>query len=127
MHGIIDISNFLFSFKYSRRPFTVAGQLPDHIDELIKSQRLTRLQNLQKEIAQVDNAAYVGKTVEVLVEGQAKRGHNYLSGRSRAGQIVNFSYSSETTPIVGDLVTVDITEGLLNSLKGRLRAIQGGV
>ncbi len=109
--------DFLFSFKYSDRPFTRASRLGGKHSEEVKSQRLARLQARQQELCLALHRSLVGSVEEVLVEGPAKKGAGYLSGRSRAGRMVNFPGPPE---LIGSLVKVRVSEGLINSLKGRL-------
>ncbi|MFH1059025.1 MAG: tRNA (N6-isopentenyl adenosine(37)-C2)-methylthiotransferase MiaB [Pseudomonadota bacterium] len=109
--------DFLYSFKYSDRPFTKAGRMAGKLPAAVKAQRLERLQDRQKQISLALHRAQVGKLEEVLVEGPAKKGAGMLTGRSRAGRAVNFPGSPELT---GSLVRVRISEGLVNSLRGRL-------
>ncbi|CAO0821702.1 hypothetical protein DFAR_2570013 [Desulfarculales bacterium] len=107
----------LFSFKYSDRPFTRASRLAGKHDEAVKAQRLARLQARQQELSLALHHSLVGSVEQVLVEGPAKKGAGYLSGRSRAGRMVNFPGPPE---LIGSLVRVRVSEGLINSLKGQL-------
>ncbi|MCA1906205.1 MAG: tRNA (N6-isopentenyl adenosine(37)-C2)-methylthiotransferase MiaB [Desulfarculus sp.] len=109
--------DFLFSFKYSDRPFTKARDLPGKITEAEKSRRLARLQERQRAISLALHRAQVGKLEEVLVEGPAKRGAGLLTGRTRANRAVNFPGPPE---LAGRLVMVRVEQGLVNSLRGKL-------
>ena len=109
--------DFLYSFKYSDRPFTRAGRLPGKLSEEAKSERLVRLQALQRRIGLEEHQAQEGRVVQVLVEGPAKKGEGLMSGRCRAGRAVNFPGPPE---LAGRLVSVQITQGRENSLLGRL-------
>ncbi|AMV22263.1 tRNA (N6-isopentenyl adenosine(37)-C2)-methylthiotransferase MiaB [Planctomyces sp. SH-PL14] len=63
-----------FIFKYSPRPGTKANELwSDDIPEEVKRRRNNELLTLQNEISEEDNAEFLGRTVEVLVEGPSKR------------------------------------------------------
>jgi tRNA-2-methylthio-N6-dimethylallyladenosine synthase len=106
----------LFSFIYSDRKGTAAESLRDKVPYEIKAGRLKRLQALQKGITLKKNRDFEGKTVEVLVEGEAKR-DGQLTGRSQHNRIVNFEGDIS---MIGKLVHVKITHGLMNSLKGEL-------
>ncbi|MFH1034850.1 MAG: tRNA (N6-isopentenyl adenosine(37)-C2)-methylthiotransferase MiaB [Pseudomonadota bacterium] len=116
---LLDLAgyDFLFSFKYSDRPFTRASRLPGKHGEEVMAQRLARLHARQQELALALHRSLVGRVEEVLVEGPAKKGEGYLSGRSRAGRAINFPGPPE---LIGRLVRVRVSEGLINSLKGRL-------
>ncbi|MCB2225279.1 MAG: tRNA (N6-isopentenyl adenosine(37)-C2)-methylthiotransferase MiaB [Desulfarculaceae bacterium] len=109
--------DFLYSFKYSDRPFTRAGKMGRKLSEAAKSERLVRLQALQREIGLEEHRAQEGRVVEVLVEGPAKKGEGLMSGRCRAGRAVNFPGGPE---LAGRLVSVRITQGRENSLVGEL-------
>lgn len=62
-----------FIFKYSPRPGTKAFQLyQDDVPEEVKKRRNNDLLRLQNEISGEDNAEFVGRTVQVLVEGPSK-------------------------------------------------------
>jgi tRNA-2-methylthio-N6-dimethylallyladenosine synthase len=105
-----------FCFKYSPRPQTRAASLPDQVPEGIKAERLARLLDLQDRNTLAACQRLVGQVQEVLVEGASKRSVEELSGRLRTNQIVNFSGPRE---LVGQLVSVEITEAHPHSLKGR--------
>ncbi|MEZ6068505.1 MAG: tRNA (N6-isopentenyl adenosine(37)-C2)-methylthiotransferase MiaB [Planctomycetaceae bacterium] len=63
-----------FIFKYSPRPGTKAYELyADDVPEEVKKRRNNALLRLQNEISGEDNAEFIGRTVEVLVEGPSKR------------------------------------------------------
>jgi tRNA-2-methylthio-N6-dimethylallyladenosine synthase len=109
--------DYLYSFKYSDRPFTKASTLPDKLPDQVKAERLGRLQALQRQISLDLHQKLVGEVEEVLVEGPAKKGAGLMTGRSRAGRAVNFPGPPE---LVGELVKVIITEGHVNSLQGRV-------
>lgn len=114
--------DFLYSFKYSDRPFTKASRIEDKLDEETKSARLVELQALQREIGLQEHQDQAGRVEELLVEGPAKHGRGLMSGRSRAGRVVNFSGPPE---LAGSLVMVRITQGRENSLAGELLPATG--
>ncbi len=106
----------VYSFKYSERPYTYAGrEQPDDVPEPVKADRLARLQASQKQIQARKNAAFVGRTVEVLVEGRSKKVAEELSGRTPENRVVNFVGHSEP----GRLIPVRITRFGPNSLFGQ--------
>ena len=105
----------LFSFKYSDRKGTFAAKMDNKVDEAEKSSRLSTLQNLQKQITRKRNRAIEGRLEEVLVEGYSKKG-GQLTGRTGSNKIVNFK---GTNKYIGRLVTVNIEQGYLNSLRGK--------
>ena len=106
----------IYSFKYSERPYTFsAREQPDDVPEPVKSERLTRLLDLQKQIQLEKHARWVGKTVEVLVEGESRKNAAEFSGRSPDNRVVNFRGGRDR---VGELVSVAITRFGANSLFG---------
>ena len=71
-----------FTFKFSPREGTPALKLPDAVPDEVASERLERLIAAVREISRARNAAVVGETFEVLVEGPAPRGPQ-LQARTR--------------------------------------------
>lgn len=62
-----------FIFKYSPRPGTKAYDLmPDDVPDDVKRQRNAELLTLQNQISAEDNAQFIGRTLEILVEGPSK-------------------------------------------------------
>jgi tRNA-2-methylthio-N6-dimethylallyladenosine synthase len=65
----------VYAFAYSPRPGTRASKWEDSIPLEVKKKRLAALLKLQEGISSANHARWIGKTVEVLVEGEAKRQH----------------------------------------------------
>ncbi len=62
-----------FIFQYSVRPGTKGAELyADDVPEEVKTRRNVELLDLQNQICQEDNLRFLGKRVEVLVEGPSK-------------------------------------------------------
>ena len=61
-----------FTFIYSKREGTPAAKMEDQIPEDVKHERFNRVLAKVNEILAGLNAQYVGKTVEVLIEGKSK-------------------------------------------------------
>jgi tRNA-2-methylthio-N6-dimethylallyladenosine synthase len=106
-----------YVFKYSKRPNTPALTLDGHVPEEVKPERLQRLLAVQKEITIRKNKQYLGKEVELLVEGKSKTNQERLTGRTRSNRVVNFD-GLET--LVGSLVRVKIVQAKSSSLEGKL-------
>lgn len=106
----------VYSFVYSPRPGTPAAGWPDPVPSHEKRARLEALQSLQKTIQERKHAAYVGKEVEVLVEGPSKRSPSEWAGRTPEFRVVNFA--GPTAP--GRFETVRITAATAFSLRGEL-------
>jgi tRNA-2-methylthio-N6-dimethylallyladenosine synthase len=99
---------------YSPRPGTPAADWPDQLAPEVKKRRLRQVEELQKRIASEKNAALLGRTVEVLVEGEA-RGKWY--GRTRTNKLVHFAHPEA---LVGQLVELTIVQTSPWSLQGEL-------
>lgn len=106
----------LFAFKYSKRPNTKALDLPGHLPEQVKEDRLEQVFSLQKDITLRKNRQHVGSFQEVLVEGESRKGGT-LTGRTRGNMAVNFAGPRH---LKGSLVKVRITSAGPNSLSGEL-------
>lgn len=104
-----------FSFVYSPRPGTPAANFPDNVPLMVKKARLTTLQARLTEIADTISATMVGSIQRVLVEGQAKKNLSELAGRTENNRIVNFVGDPL---LLGQFVSVKITEALPHSLRG---------
>ena len=107
----------IFSFKYSERPFTVAQKFNDKIPEEEKEKRLKKVHEVQARITKEIYNSYVGKEVEVLVEGFSAKSKELLMGRTTTNVIVNFK--APRLDLKGALVRVLIEEAGKHSLKGK--------
>ncbi len=111
-----------YSFIYSKRPGTPAAQLTDDLTLETKKQRLAILQNRINQQAQRISQQMVGTTEPVLVTGPSKKNPNELSGRTENNRVVNFKGEPQ---LIGQMVTMTITEAKPNSLRGELTNQQG--
>jgi tRNA-2-methylthio-N6-dimethylallyladenosine synthase len=107
----------VFSFVYSARRFTAAAGLPGRVPADVAHDRLSRFQQRQRAITLDSNRRMEGTRAEVLVEGGSKNSPDELSGRTRAGRVVNFKGDAG---LVYKLVEVDIIKGYANSLRGEI-------
>ena len=107
----------LFSFKYSPRKGTRADQFTDKVEEKVKQDRLSILQEIQKGITLQKNQELEGRVEEVLVEGLSKQSEKDVTGRTRSNKIVNFKGDVN---LVGKLVPVRITNAYPHSLRGEI-------
>ena len=105
----------IFAFKYSKRPGTKALDLPDHINEDLKSARLDKILKLQEEITFNNNKKFKANVLEVLVEGPSNSDKSKLTGRTDNNKIVNFFGDQDD---IGQLVNVEIMEAKQHSLFG---------
>jgi len=126
-----------FIFKYSPRPGTKAYDLlPDDIPEDVKRQRNQEMLTLQNQISAEDNVQFIGRTVEVLVEGPSrtaeKRGEIdptsgpiQLMGRTSCDRIVVFPGNPR---LAGTLAKIAVEDGTPTTLLGTIvtREVQHG-
>jgi tRNA-2-methylthio-N6-dimethylallyladenosine synthase len=100
---------------YSARPETSATKdLRDDITPEEKESRRAQAENLQNSIAAEINAAFLGRTVEVLVDGQKK---GKWCGRTRGDKLVFFAGRAGMT---GQLASVRIEKTSAFALQGTL-------
>jgi len=105
-----------FSFIYSKRPGTIAASLPDDVDQTVKKQRLSVIQDKLNENTEKISRLMIGSIQKVLVEGHSKKGST-LSGRTENMRTTHFQGNED---LIGQIVSVKITEGFANSLQGKL-------
>ncbi len=99
-------------FKYSREEDTVAYNLPNQVPEEIKEKRWAELTNLQGEIAERKNEQFIGKEIEVLIDGISSESEYMLEGRTR-GQALEIDgkvLTNDGTAKAGDIVKVRIEQ-----------------
>ena len=104
-----------FIFKYSARPGTKADELwQDDIPEDVKRRRNNELLEVQNMICEETNAEFIGRRVEVLVEGPSKWTNKGLTRNDgRAAEDANLAYPMPG--VVGGALSV---EGLALSERG---------
>ena len=107
----------LFTFIYSPRKGTPAEKMPDVLTTEEKQANFQKLLDVQNEISRKINEGYLGKTVEVLVEGYSKTNPEMLTGRTRTGKIVHFKGNENMT---GNLINVKINQVQTWSLFGQI-------
>ncbi len=116
LHALEEIQyDGIFAFKYSKRPGTKALDLPDHVDEEMKSARLEKVLKLQEEITFKKNRGLEGKVLEVLVESINESDYSQLTGRTGQNKIVHFRGDAED---IGRLMNVKILRAMQHSLYG---------
>jgi tRNA-2-methylthio-N6-dimethylallyladenosine synthase len=104
----------LFSFKYSDRKGTLAEKMDGKVEDAEKASRLHILQGIQREISLTKNKILEGQIVEILVEGQSKKG-DQLTGRTSTNKIVNFTSDDS---LLGKIIKIKLKECFINSLRG---------
>ncbi len=105
-----------FTFLYSPRRETEAAEMDDQIPHLVKVERLERLVAVIQRRAADRAQRFVGRTLEVLVEGPSRTDATRLRGRTRHNKVVNFDGLANE----GDLVMVDIMGATSQTLAGEM-------
>ena len=112
----------MYSFKYSPRPRTLAGQrYVDDVSEPEKTRRIVALQQLQKTIQGEILEEMVGKAYDVLIDGPSRRRPDEWAGRTDGNTIVNIAWpdgASRPGNALGTTVRARITEAGPNAVKG---------
>ncbi len=113
-----------FIFKYSERPGTKSSQLfPDDVPEEIKRRRNNELLAIQNAISEADQHEFIGRQVEILVEGPSKASQKHagdgptvqLVGRTHCDRIVVFEGQPRQ---IGQLLPVTIYDANAFTLFG---------
>jgi len=130
---LVDESKFKnsFIFKYSERPGTsAAGRFPDDVPDDVKRRRNHDLLEVQDAYSLIDHRQWIGKSVEVLVEGPSRKGHKQtpngpggrqLIGRTMTDHIAVFQGQDR---LIGQIVTVDVIDAHGFTLYGEVRINQ---
>lgn len=104
-----------YTFIYSKREGTPAAKIIDHITLTEKKKRLYELDELVRKYAKEANEKFVGKVLDVLVDGVSKNNAKRLTGYSPQWKVVNFTGDAK----MGDIVKVKINEASRFSLSGK--------
>jgi len=105
-----------FTFQYSTRPGTPAAGYEDQVPKPVVQERFERLVELQERISLEKNQAIVGQRVEVLIEGEGRKGN--LKGRTRTNKLVHLPGHLDP----GAFVVVEIMAAHPHYLEARLFA-----
>ena len=108
-----------FTFLFSPRRETEAAELEAQVPHPVKKQRLQRLVDLVQLRAHERAQRFVGRTIEVLVEGSSRTDPSRLRGRTRHNKAVNFEGTAEA----GELVEVEIAAATSQTLSGHERLL----
>ncbi|MDQ2621675.1 MAG: tRNA (N6-isopentenyl adenosine(37)-C2)-methylthiotransferase MiaB [Actinomycetota bacterium] len=110
-----------FTFNYSPRRGTLAAEMEDQVPHPVKKERMARLVELVQKRARERAQRFVGRNMEVLVEGPSRNDPTRLRGRSRHNKAVNF----EGTAQPGQMVEVEISAATSQTLTGTERLLSG--
>jgi ribosomal protein S12 methylthiotransferase len=114
--------NHLGVFKYSDEDGTPALRLKNKVSQEVIDERFEKIYEVQKEIARDLNNEFLGKTIEVLVEGVHEETELLLQGRhmGQAPDIDGKVIINDGDAKSGDIVKVRITEVLDYDLVGEI-------
>ena len=105
-----------YSFKYSERPGTPAANAEDQVEEAVKSDRLSSLQQLLDSQQMAFNKGCEGTKMDILVERVGGR-EGQMTGRSPFMQSVYFEGDESQ---LGQILPMEISEARQNSLTARI-------
>jgi tRNA-2-methylthio-N6-dimethylallyladenosine synthase len=108
-----------FTFIFSPRRETEAAEFGKQIPHPVKVARMERLVALVQKRATEKAQRFVGREIEVLVEGASRTDATRLRGRSRHNKAVNFEGTAEA----GELVDVEIAKATSQTLMGTERLL----
>ena len=109
--------DFGFMFAYSERPGTLAEKkMEDDVPFEVKKRRLAEIILLQQKHSLHHTEQFVGKTVEVLIEGASKKSDTHWKGRNSQNAVVVFPKGDEK---LGDFVNVYIENCTSATLIGK--------
>jgi tRNA-2-methylthio-N6-dimethylallyladenosine synthase len=122
-----------FIFKYSERPGTRGADLhADDVPEEVKKRRNNELLAIQNAISEADNQPFLGRQVEVLIEGLSKAAEKHddlasqqvqLKGRTMCDRIVVFEGNRRQ---IGQILPIAIYDANAHTLFGTVVTHQVG-
>jgi tRNA-2-methylthio-N6-dimethylallyladenosine synthase len=108
-----------FTFVFSPRRGTEAADLAGQLPYSVKRERMERLVEAVQRIAAERAQRFVGRAMEVLVEGPSRTDPARLRGRTRHNKTVNFSGAAAP----GALTDVEIASATSTTLAGEERPL----
>lgn len=118
---MVRYSNYTlcYMYHYSERPGTLAAKkYPDDISDEVKQRRLSETIVVQRQNSYENNLLDIGKTFEVLIEGDSKKSNQQFAGRNSQNKVIVFRKSGDYKP--GDFVMVQVTDVTSGTLLGKL-------
>lgn len=108
-----------FTFVFSPRRGTEAAEFAEQVPHGVKVERMQRLVELVQRRAAQRAQRFVGRTLDVLVEGPSRTDPTRLRGRSRHNKVVNFAGLASA----GAIVDVEIESATSQTLAGVERLV----
>lgn len=111
-------------FMYSQEENTKAGTLPNQVDEKTKQRRHDMLMELNQKISRAKHKEWIGRTIDVMVEGVSDETELLLTGRNshQAPDIDGVTYINDGVANPGDIVKVQISDAMDYDLIGGIVA-----
>jgi tRNA-2-methylthio-N6-dimethylallyladenosine synthase len=103
-----------FTFIFSPRRGTLAAELDDDLSHEVKRERMERLVAAVQRHATERAQRFVGRSMEVLVEGPSRTDPARLRGRIRHNKTVNFAGMAAP----GELTEVEVSAATSTTLAG---------
>jgi ribosomal protein S12 methylthiotransferase len=109
-------------FQYSPEENTPGGRMADQVDDEIKQKRYEAVMEVQQNISREKHKAFVGKTIEVVVEGLSEETDLLLQGRmsQQAPDIDGVVLINDGQAKVGEFVKVKVTDSMEYDLIGEI-------
>ncbi len=107
----------MFTFIFSPREGTPAASMPDPVSREEKQLWFDELVERANAISAEKHAAYIGRTVRVLVDGEGRRGEYNLTARTNGGRLVHLKGDTEN---IGRFLDVKISDGNTWALYGEI-------
>ena len=113
--------DYSYMFSYSERPGTLAAKrYQDDVPAETKKRRLEEIVSLQNRLSLESNQRDLGKTFEVLIEGNSKKSDAQWMGRNSQYKVVVFDKSESRSLKPGDYAMVKINDCTQGTLLGQL-------
>ena len=119
--SIMKEANYDYSYMYfySERPGTLAAKrYEDDIPEEVKKRRLQEIVDVQWVLSNESNKRDVGKSFEVLIEGNSKKSDQEWMGRNSQNKVIVFPKEGNNFK-KGDYVQVKVTDFTKGTLLGK--------
>ena len=112
--------DYAYMYFYSERPGTLAQKrYTDDIPLEIKKRRLHEVVEVQNKLSLESNLRDIGKTFNILIEGDSKKSDQDWAGRSSHGKV--FVFPKENYILKkGDYVMVEATECTQGTILGKI-------
>ncbi len=107
----------IYSFVYSKRSGTKAALMEDNISDKQKGLWLRELLLEHREVTVSWLSRFIGKTVQVLADGEGRTSEKHLQGRSNENIIVEFVGDKS---LIGEFVNVKITKTMNWAMLGEI-------